>query len=84
VRATLLLFSGPVETNEDLDKVPADVRRRYEKLQQNCLAAVISSGDADEENGVIEMEEEPDDEAQSAEQAATMGVRVRTRASTES
>src|SRR6202011_2506527 len=31
----LLLFSGPVETKEELDKVPAEVRQRYEKLQQN-------------------------------------------------
>jgi serine protease Do len=78
----LLSFSGPVETKEDLDKVPADVRQRYEKLQQNDLPAISSFGDADEENG--EIEEEPDDEAQSAERAATMGARVRTRASTKS
>src|SRR5215471_8812623 len=30
-----LLFSGPVETKEDLDKMPADVRQRYDRLQQN-------------------------------------------------
>lgn len=35
-----LLFSGPVETKEDLDKVPADVRQRYEKLEQNDLRQV--------------------------------------------
>src|SRR4030095_5539225 len=35
-----LLFSGPVETKEDRDKMPADVRERYEKLQQNDLPAV--------------------------------------------
>src|SRR6266581_3493843 len=39
----LLLFSGPVETKEELDKVPAEVRQRYEKLQQNDLPAVISA-----------------------------------------
>jgi PDZ domain len=39
----LLLFSGPVETKEELDKVPAEVRQRYEKLQQNDLPAVIST-----------------------------------------
>src|SRR5438093_10421273 len=43
----LLQFSGPVETKEDLDKVPADVRQRYEKLQTNDLPAVISGRDAD-------------------------------------
>ena len=44
-----LLFSGPVETKEDLEKVPAEVRQRYEKLQQHDLPAVISSGESDEE-----------------------------------
>jgi PDZ domain-containing protein len=38
----LLQFSGPVETKEELDKVPAEVRQRYEKLQTNDLPAVIS------------------------------------------
>jgi hypothetical protein len=55
----LLLFSGPVETKEELDKVPAEVRQRYEKLQQNDLPAVISAQqsemnndtDADDEDG---------------------------------
>src|SRR5436189_1521279 len=32
-----LLFGGPVETKEDLDKVPADVRERYERVKQNDL-----------------------------------------------
>lgn len=32
-----LLFSGPVETKEDLDKIPADVRKRYDKLEQKDL-----------------------------------------------
>lgn len=35
-----LLFSGPVEAKEDLDKVPAEVRQRYDKLQQHDLPAV--------------------------------------------
>ena len=45
-----LLFSGPVETKEDLDKIPADVRQRYDKLQENDLPAVEPAGDLDEEN----------------------------------
>src|SRR5436189_5009715 len=32
-----LLFSGPVETKEDLDKVPAEIRQRYERVKQNDL-----------------------------------------------
>ena len=43
----LLQFSGPVETKEDLDKVPADVRQRYEKLQTNDLPSVISTENGD-------------------------------------
>ena len=42
-----LLFSGPVETKEDLDKVPADVRERYERLKQNDLPAVAPRADVD-------------------------------------
>jgi serine protease Do len=56
-----LLFSGPVETKEDLDKVPAEVRQRYEKLQQHDLPAVApddlraeSESDDDEDNDVDE------------------------------
>lgn len=46
----LLQFSGPVETKEDLDKVPADVRQRYDKLQQNDLPAVISEHESEMDN----------------------------------
>src|SRR5213595_1357181 len=42
-----LLFGGPVETKEDLDKVPADVRERYERLKQNDLPAVAPRADVD-------------------------------------
>ena len=35
-----LLFSGPVDTKEELDKVPADVRQRYDKLEQKDLPTV--------------------------------------------
>jgi serine protease Do len=35
-----LLFSGPVETKEDIDKLPPDVRERFQKLEQNDLPAI--------------------------------------------
>jgi hypothetical protein len=35
-----LLFSGPVETKEEIDKLPPDVRERYDKLEQNDLPAI--------------------------------------------
>jgi hypothetical protein len=70
----LLLFSGPVETKEELDKVPAEVRQRYEKLQQNDLPEVISQhqremdndNDADDED-----EDNHDAEIQSMNQVCT-------------
>jgi serine protease Do len=55
-----LVFSGPVETKEDRDKMPADVRERYEKLQQNDLPAVAPETEADEED---EDDADEDDEA---------------------
>jgi hypothetical protein len=35
-----LVFSGPVETKEDLDKLPPEVRQRYDQLEQKELPAV--------------------------------------------
>jgi hypothetical protein len=55
-----LLFSGPVETKEDIDKIPADVRDRFNKLQQNDLPSISNppqpnddndSDDSDEDEG---------------------------------
>src|SRR5947209_10633439 len=60
-----LLFSGPVETKQDLDKVPANVRERYEKLQQNDLPAVGPRTDAD--NGADADDDDDDEEEQTRE-----------------
>ena len=72
----LLLFSGPIETKEDLDKVPADVRQRYEKLQQNDLPAVISPDRTDEDRDSTDMDQDNDeqDETPSAEQVLTASI----------
>ena len=45
-----LLFSGPVETKEDLDKLPPEVRQRYENLQEHDLPAVAPPADVDEDD----------------------------------
>jgi serine protease Do len=58
-----LLFSGPVETKEDRDKMPADIRERYEKLQQNDLPAVAPETDAEEEDE----DDDEDDATQSTD-----------------
>jgi hypothetical protein len=68
----LLQFSGPVETKEDLDKVPAEVRQRYEKLQNNDLPAVISEHQSEMDND-NDADDEDDDNAdiQSMNQVST-------------
>src|SRR5437867_11642754 len=63
-----LLFSGPVETKEDLDKMPADVRQRYDRLQQNDLPAIGSPGHIDEETGATDVDE--DEETPSIDQVS--------------
>src|SRR6058998_3173335 len=53
-----LLFSGPVETQEDLDKVPVEIRRRYEQLKQKDLPAVAPRADADEDESADDNDDE--------------------------
>ena len=61
-----LLFSGPIETREELDKVPAEIRQRYEQLQHKDLPKVAPRTDAEEdESGDADDDE---DETQSMEQ----------------
>ena len=68
----LLLFSGPVETKEELDKIPAEVRQRYEKLQQNDLPAVISAQQSELDNDTdIDEEDSDESEIQSMNQIST-------------
>ena len=57
----LLLFSGPVESKEELDKVPTEVRKRYDNLEQKELPAAISSGQGDEESDSDQVEDETDE-----------------------
>jgi len=60
-----LLFSGPVETNEEVDKVPAEVRQRYEKLQEHDLQAVAPD-DLRAESDSDEDDDDMDEESPSA------------------
>jgi serine protease Do len=50
-----LLFSGPVDNQEELDKVPADVRQRYDKLENKDLPGVVP-------NSFVENDENADNE----------------------
>src|SRR5204863_9799764 len=58
-----LVFSGAVETQEDFDKLPADVRDRYEKLQQNDLPEVAPRTGVDNEDA----DGDDDDDAENRE-----------------
>ncbi|HEX3618754.1 MAG TPA: PDZ domain-containing protein [Candidatus Udaeobacter sp.] len=57
-----LLFSGPVESKEDLDKVPADVRERYQRLKQNDLPAVSPRADVDNADADDDDDDDDDDD----------------------
>jgi hypothetical protein len=58
-----LLFSGPVDSKEELDKVPADVRQRYDKLEQRDLPGVISTASIDQDEEADNDSENNDEEA---------------------
>lgn len=79
-----LLFSGPVESKEDLDRVPAEVRQRYDKLQQHDLPAVgpedlraSDDMDADDDDDSEEDEDEPRATSASYEQIANHSIGAR-------
>jgi hypothetical protein len=44
-----LIFSGPIETEEEIDKLPADIRARFDKLQQHDLPGVAPGIDVDQD-----------------------------------
>jgi len=65
-----LVFSGPVGTKEDLDKMPADVRERYNRLEQSDLPTVnpgAGSNNADEADTDDADDEDDDDEEEAGE-----------------
>lgn len=78
-----LLFSGPVGSKEELDKLPPDVRARYEKLEQKDLPAVgpgtsysFRSNDSDDEDD-DEADDDSDDESDSATPTSLQQVSAR-------
>ena len=75
-----LLFSGPVETKEDLDKMPADVRERYDRLQQNDLPTVAPRSDtdsADEPDADDADDADDDDDEESGEVSQQVSLQSR-------
>src|SRR6516162_10349075 len=71
-----LLFSGPVETKEDLDKMPADVRERYDRLEQSDLPTVAprsntdSADDADTDGPDDEDDDDDEDTGEVSQQVS--------------
>ena len=57
-----LLFSGPVETKEDVDKLPPEIRQRYDKLQQNHLPAVAPTPDMNNSDDAGDMNDDDDED----------------------
>jgi serine protease Do len=62
----MLQFSGPIEAKEELDKVPAEIRQRYENLQQRDLPSVISSEDEDDDDDSGDTDDDNGDENSSS------------------
>src|SRR5881409_562185 len=71
-----LLFSGPVETKEELDKVPADVRQRYDSLRQNDLPAVTPQTAADKTDGIDADDDDDGDDEDEGESPAPLSEQV--------
>ncbi|HEY2123943.1 MAG TPA: PDZ domain-containing protein [Chthoniobacterales bacterium] len=66
-----LLFSGPVETPEDMAKLPAEVRDRYTKLQQHDLPSVASPAENNEDEDESEEMDDGESDEPSVEQIST-------------
>jgi hypothetical protein len=64
-----LLFSGPIDSKEELDKVPAEVRQRYDKLEQKDLPGVISTVSIDKDAS-IDNDNDSDDNNDADEDAS--------------
>jgi PDZ domain-containing protein len=65
----MLLFSGPVETKEERDKIPTEVRARFEKLEQHDLPSVTMDENGDEDDSGA-MDQSDDEDAASVEQVS--------------
>jgi hypothetical protein len=78
-----LLFSGPVETKEDLDKMPADVRERYNRLEQSDLPTVAPRSETDSADDVDtdDPDDQDDDDDDDEEETGAVSQQVSFRSS---
>lgn len=72
-----LIFSGPISTKEELDKVPAAVRQRYDKLEQKDLPAINPAVTDEERERATEAAEESDESSDGSGREAVQEVRHR-------
>jgi NADH dehydrogenase/NADH:ubiquinone oxidoreductase subunit G len=68
----MLLFSGPVATSEDIEKIPAEVRDRFEKLQQKDLPAVVGPDENDADDDADDADYDEDEDAGSSVEQVSM------------
>lgn len=72
-----LVWSGPADSKDDIDKMPPDVRDRYTKLQQNDLPAITNkSANVDDDADADDDQSDTDDDAPEATGAALEEVGV--------
>ena len=71
-----LLFSGPAETKADLEKMPADVRERYERLQQSELptAGSRSKADSPDDTDTEDADDQDDADEEEPDESASQQV----------
>jgi len=67
-----LVFSGPVETKEELDKIPTDVRQRYDKLEQKDLPAIAPNVTSDDREGDDDANDDQNEDDSDSEDAASV------------
>ncbi len=67
------VFSGPVETKDELEKMPAEVRQRFEKLEQKDLPA-IAPAPPKRERELEANEDDQDNDADESDGAAVLQI----------
>jgi hypothetical protein len=68
----MLLFSGPVETKEEIDKIPAGVRERFEKLEDTDLPSVVGPEQNDDEDDAADVDDDDDNETSQSTDAVSL------------
>jgi membrane-associated protease RseP (regulator of RpoE activity) len=68
-----LLLSGSVVTNGELVNIPAEVRERYEILQQHLLTAVAARADFDDDES-SDADDGDDDDSESMEEVSIVAL----------